>query len=214
MLGAALVVVTLFALLCGLAPLCLHGRPRAGARSVPYFSFFLAIGLGFMLVEMSQVQRLSLYLGHPTYGLAVVLSSLLLASGAGSALSQRVRAGREPWALAALLAVLAIFGAATPHAIRGLAEATMPARIALAVGLLLPIGLFMGMAFPLGMRVTQRHVPALAAWLWGVNGAASVWASVVSVAIAITLGISAAFWAGMACYVLALASLGRMVRTA
>jgi hypothetical protein len=49
--------------------------------------------------------------------------------------------------------------------------------------------------------------PSLAPWLWGVNGAASVCASVLAVVIALGGGISAAFWAGAVCYCGALAVL-------
>lgn len=77
----------------------------------------------------------------------------------------------------------------------------------MAIGLLFPIGFLMGMAFPLGMRVATARAPALAPWLWGVNGATSVCASVLAVAIALHWGIAASFWAGVACYVAAAAAL-------
>ena len=48
--------------------------------------------------------------------------------------------------------------------------------------------------------------PALTPWLWGVNGATSVCASVLAVVIALGFGISRAFWAGAACYALAAAA--------
>ncbi len=79
-------------------------------------------------------------------------------------------------------------------------------RIALAAGTLFPVGLFLGMAFPLGMTVTSSRAPGLTPWLWGINGATSVCASVVGVAIALSSGISTAFWAGFACYAAALLS--------
>ena len=63
--------------------------------SAPLVLFFAAIGLGFMLVETSQMQRLIVVLGHPTYGLTVVLFSLLLASGIGSWLTTRLRGDRR-----------------------------------------------------------------------------------------------------------------------
>ena len=66
-------------------------------------------------------------------------------------------------------------------------------------------GLFMGMAFPLGMKLAAREHPALTPWLWGVNGATSVCASVLAVAIALSSSISAAFWAGWLAYAVALA---------
>jgi hypothetical protein len=59
------------------------------------------------------------------------------------------------------------------------------------------------MAFPLGMKLASRRARDLTAWFWGLNGAASVLASVLSVCIALTWSISAAFWAGWFCYVVA-----------
>ena len=51
----------------------------------PPVTYFSAIGMGFMLIEISQMQRLMVFLGHPVYGLSVVLFTILLFSGIGSA---------------------------------------------------------------------------------------------------------------------------------
>ena len=80
---------------------------------------------------------------------------------------------------------------------------TTVVRIAGAVALLFPAGLLMGMAFPLGMKLAAGRASELTPWLWGLNGAASVLASVLSVCIALTWSISTAFWAGWLCYVVA-----------
>jgi len=74
----------------------------------------------------------------------------------------------------------------------------------IAVAALFPLGFFMGMAFPLGMQAAHRQSPRFGPWLWGMNGAASVCASVAAVAIALASGISSAFWAGAICYAVAL----------
>jgi hypothetical protein len=105
--------------------------------------------------------------------------------------------------LGALVVTLAVFGAATPSTIAFFEAATTPARIAIAVGLLLQIGFLMGMAFPLGMRAASDRASALTPWLWGINGATSVCASVAAVAISLHWGIAASFWTGVACYVVA-----------
>jgi hypothetical protein len=60
------------------------------------------------------------------------------------------------------------------------------------------------MAFPLGMRLAQTCAPELTPWLWGVNGATSVLASVLAVAVALTFGIAASYWTGAGCYLAAL----------
>jgi hypothetical protein len=97
-------------------------------------------------------------------------------------------------------------------ATRAFEAATTPTRIAVAIGLLFPIGFLMGMAFPLGMRAAASRAPALGPWLWGINGATSVCASVVAVTIALHWGIAASFWTGVACYVAAMVALAALSR--
>ena len=161
-----------------------------------------------MLVEISQLQRLTIFLGHPAYSLSVVLFSLLVSSGVGSLVTGRIaddQAGRATrQRLLITLAVLVVFGIATPAITHRFEGADTPVRILIAVGILLPVGFCLGMAFPLGMRLALQRSPSIAPWLWGVNGATSVCASVLAVVIAIGAGISAAFWAGAACYLAAL----------
>jgi hypothetical protein len=204
-LGMLLVTVLILTTLCVVVPLWLTSERAALRGARPLFVYFAAIGLGFMLVEISQMQRLMIFLGHPTYGLSVVLFAMLLSSGIGSLLTGAVdRSGRRAAApLALLVGVLAVFGVATPLLIRAFEAATTPGRIAVAIAILFPIGLLMGMAFPLGMRLASARAPALTPWLWGVNGATSVCASVLAVAIALNTGIASSFWTGVACYVTA-----------
>ena len=179
--------------------------------------FFVAIGLGFILIETSQMQRLIIALGHPIYGLSAVLFALLLSSGLGSFLTAGVSsdaaAGARRRRLLILVGVLAVFGAATPAIVRWSEPMTTAVRIVAAVLVLFPAGVMMGMAFPLGMKLASKKAAALTPWLWGLNGAASVLASVLSVCIALTWSISTAFWAGWACYVAACLAFVRAVRS-
>jgi len=218
-LGVLLLTVVGLTVLCVIVPLVLTADRRSLAGTTPLFVFFAGIGFGFMLVEISQMQRLIVFLGHPTYGLSVVLFAMLASSGLGSlaAGSFGGRGARVVLPVVALVAALAVFGTATPMATRVFEAATTPTRIAVAIGLLFPIGFLMGMAFPLGMRAATSRAPALGPWLWGINGATSVCASVVAVAIALHWGIAASFWTGVACYVaatVALAAVSRAPRAA
>jgi predicted membrane-bound spermidine synthase len=170
--------------------------------------FFAGIGLGFMFVEISQMQRLIVFLGHPTYSLSVVLFSLLVSSGVGSYLTSRVEVrgatGSAARLLLILLAVLSVFGTVSPGILRAFQESTTLARVLLVTAMLFPLGVFMGMAFPLGMRLASGRTPALTPWLWGINGATSVCASVLAIVIALSSSISAAYWTGVVCYVASL----------
>jgi len=209
-LGAMCIAVTLLTILCIVVPLLLTGRKSWVAAGGPLFLFFAAIGLGFMLVEVSQLQRLMIFLGHPTYSLSTVLFTLLLSSGAGSySTGSSHHADSKLWSVARLLGLLvalALFGLVTPHVVAAFASSSTPARIVVAAGILFPLGFFMGMAFPLGMKAASARSDALTPWLWGLNGAASVMASVVAFLIVLGSGVSTAFWTGFACYTVALAS--------
>ncbi len=216
-LGILCVTVTVLTAICIILPLWMTRDRVRLAGAGPLFMYFIAIGFGFMLIETSQMQRLIIALGHPTYGLSVVLFALLLSSGIGSYLTESVTAGTAPAAgrrgLLALVAVLAVFGAVTPAVARWIEPMTTPMRIMAAVLLLFPAGLFMGMAFPLAMKLASARVRELTPWFWGLNGAASVMASVLSVCIALTWSISTAFWVGWLCYAFAFAAFARAARS-
>jgi hypothetical protein len=111
----------------------------------------------------------------------------------------------------ALLAILVVIGLVTPWAVRTFVASPTVVRVGVALLLLMPAGLFMGMCFPMGMKAAslRRGGEGLTAWLWGINGAMSVVASVLSVVIAMSFGIAASWWIGVACYAIALWAIRR-----
>ena len=191
-----------------LMPLAKTVKKETLRGSAQYWLFFSAIGVGFMLIEVSQMQRLIVFLGHPTYALSVVLFTLLLSGGIGSfTTSKLVKPNRNAVFRLMLLCVgLFGFGVLTPRAINGFACSITPVRIVLAIGILFPLGFLMGMAFPLGLKMSAGAYDALLPAFWGVNGAASICASILAMAIAMNAGISAAFWTGFWCYCIAFAA--------
>jgi hypothetical protein len=201
-----LITVILLSLLCIIVPLMLTNKQVSLEGSGPFFLFFASIGFGFMLIEISQMQRLNLFLGHPVYGLSVVLFSLLLFGGLGSYVTERLDQSilNKPLFLPSLslLGVLVLFGLSTNGILDHFRASSTPLRIGAALFILAPLGFFMGMQFPQGMKIAARQVSSLTPWLWGINGAASVCASVLAIVIALLWGISASFWIGFGCYLL------------
>jgi SAM-dependent methyltransferase len=177
----------------------------------PHYVYFIGIGLGFLLVEIAQLQRLSVYLGHPTYALTVVLFTVLLAAGLGSTAVGRIARLEAPGTLlgvgGALLAVVGVTGWVTPAVIQATAALPTPGRITVAMALLAPAAFLMGMPFAIGMRTAARRPDAPTAFLWGINGAMSVCASVLAVVIALFFGIRAAYATGWAAYATAVGAL-------
>jgi len=166
------------------------------------FVYFCALGLGFMALEIPIIQILSMYLGHPTYGLTVALVALLLSSGAGSLLADRVDAPRwVPCAIvAALLAVLTAGAFPLLHATLDLAD---PARFAIALAMLVACGVPMGMPLALGVRRLGSRDTRAIPWAWGINGAASVIGSCLVMIAMVFAGAHAALGMGVASYAVA-----------
>jgi hypothetical protein len=185
-----------------LALFVLLGKPR-GKRSGPYAAsivYFGCLGAGFIAVELTLLQHLTLLLGHPVFTLAILLFSILAAGGLGSALSGRVPVR---WACVAVAALGAVSAFVLPKLIPLLLPLGLNTRVAIAVALIVPFGLMMGMPFPQGLRKTgQGSLPA-APFYWGLNGVMSVIGSVGTVLIALVFGFHIAMLAGSACYLFA-----------
>jgi hypothetical protein len=169
-------------------------------------SFFAAIGLGFLLLEIALIQRFILFVGFPAYALSVVLFALLVFTGIGSALSARFA---DPWRALAValggvigLALLSAFG--LQPLLTSLLHLPFPARVALSVAMLAPLGVGLGMAMPIGLQRFRQLHPAGVPYAWGVNGVASVLASVLGVAMAINFGFRVAALLAAVCYLGAL----------
>ncbi|MGH9796239.1 MAG: hypothetical protein ACRD5G_15845, partial [Candidatus Acidiferrales bacterium] len=177
---------------------------RAPAGAIVYF---IAIGMGFLLVEIAMMQQLSILLGHPIYSMAVVLAGVILAAGVGSLASERLRfssslASRGP-AFAAALVVVAYAAAAVP-AIHASVAGVLSQRIALSLALVMPPGFVMGFCFPVGLRwMVKLGQEANLPWMWALNGAASVLASFLAILISMETSITASALTGAGCYALA-----------
>ena len=200
-LGTLLAIVSGLSALAIIAPLALRRRVRQ-THSLRLMIYFAAIGLAFMMVEIGQLERLIVFLGHPIYGLTVVLFVLLLASSAGSLCSHRV--GNRIWLLPL---VLAAFIFVSPPLTSQFVSASTPVRVFLSALLLVPSGFFMGMAFPLGIKKAQYEEGAPTAWYLGINGAFSVISSVLAVVVAVFWGVTMTLLVGLTAYVIALVAL-------
>jgi hypothetical protein len=174
-----------------LLPLALRG-PRAEVRRGAVFVHFLAIGLGFMFLEIAFIQKLMLFLAHPLYAVAVALASFLVFAGVGSRIALRLAEPRRlPIAVSgiALLGVVYVF--AMPLLVDRLAGLPDAARIAVAVASIAPLALCLGVPFPSSIATLARRDERLVPWAWAVNGCASVVGVVLATLLAVHLGFSA-----------------------
>ena len=206
-------VISVVAVLAFLVlPLALRGA-RIRQSPTPLF-YFIAVGLGYILVEIAFIQRFVLFLGHPTYALTVVIFLLMISSGVGSLFSRRClpRSQRGWIPLLLILTVLLVYVFLLPSRLAAWVGLDFGYRLLVSGLLLVPLGFLMGMPFPTGLRslAASSGTDSLAPsentieWAWAMNAAASVLGSVLAMVIAIQFGLTVTLACGAAAYVLAL----------
>jgi spermidine synthase len=188
-----------------------------GRQSPLPLLYFIAVGLGYIMVEIAFIQRFVLFLGHPTYALTVVIFLLMLSSGAGSLFS-RLWLPRTSLVWVPLTLVIATLVADVfflPGRLAALVGLDFGYRLMVSAVLLIPLGFVMGMPFPTGLRALAAapapEFPAGASasnnaveWAWAMNAAASVLGSVLAMVIAIQFGLNATLACGAGAYLLGL----------
>jgi hypothetical protein len=184
---------------------------RAAQGGVRDLGYFIAIGLGFILIEIALMQKFVLYLGHPIYALVVVLGCLLVSAGAGALFTKRHDRGavpaRRPWIFAGILILVLLQLLILPAVFRATLASPLSFRIAITLFALAPLGFLLGQPFPIGLKHLDQHNRAVIPWAWGLNCAASVLGSVAAISIAMVYGYNAVVLTGAACYAAAWACL-------
>jgi hypothetical protein len=180
-------------------------RPRGWFAWLVYFG---ALGAGFMLIEVSVLQRFVLLLGHPVYSLTVTLFSLLLGTGIGAAWSRGFdeatlrRTGTIGIIVVAALAIVVIL-VVTP-AVTWAIPFARRTRMLVAASILVPMGVALGIPMPTGLRILSSRAPQLVAWAWGMNGALSVLGATLAIFIAMNWGFQVTLLTASATYLIGL----------
>lgn len=199
-LGAVLVIsiITVSGFL--VVPLAL--RKTAHKPPTTPLLYFVAVGLGFIVVEIVMIQRFVLFLGHPTYAMTVVVFLMLLSGGAGSFASRywlneslRVRA-----VLGAIAGLVTLYAFVLQTVLGVFVALPFPDKVALSAMLLAPLGFLMGMPFPAGLQEIAGQHGAFSRestatehntieWAWAMNAAAGVLGSVLAILVALNCGL-------------------------
>jgi len=174
-------------------------------------TFFTAIGIGFIVVELAMVQRIGFYLGDPSRTLALLLGALLLGSGIGSLVSRRSTGTAGVLGGIMTASAVVVLSLVMPGLFSVADSGPEWSRQLLAAGMLGFLGVPMGMMFPVGLRVGerrwgQRTVP----WVWAVNGCASVTGGALAVGVSMQAGHAWTLVTGAAAYVVAAVAMTRM----
>jgi len=157
---ATLAQTILLSLILVILPLFCLRKKAASGNKLPIFTYFLSLGIGYMFIEISFIQRFILFLSHPIYAVAVVLAAFLFFSGWGSYLSGRIKIKRlnsVSLIVGAIILIALIYLFYLEDIFDFFIACSDTVKILLSLLFIAPLALFMGMPFPLGLaRVSSK----------------------------------------------------------
>jgi spermidine synthase/MFS family permease len=179
-----------------------------GAYYFRVFSYFLALGLAFLFIEIAFIQKFILFLHHPTYSIAVVLAAFLVFSGIGSRFSASYcQKAKQYKGITLSIVGIVVLGVGYLLMLEQIfaffIDTPVLLKIIITILLIAPMAFFMGMPFPLGLSLLGQQKPKLIPWVWGVNGCASVISAVLATLLAIHFGFTLVVLAALAIYLTA-----------
>ena len=201
-------------------PLWAGSRPRRRAERDGNISwtpaaYFCLIGAGFMLIEIGLIQRLAVFLGHPVYALGVLLFTIIASTGVGSYYSGHLPVTAKRWLYGypiVTAAAILVTQTGLPHVVAATITEPPIVKSLLSIAVIFPLGVLLGVFFPLGMRLVDRQIDPGTPWYWALNGVFGVLSSALAVFISIYFGISKNFYIATACYAVLVVCLPAMAR--
>ncbi len=171
-----------------------HGSSRSSGK---VFSYFFSLGLAYIIIEISYIQKFLLFLHHPIYTIAITVAAFLVFSGMGSYYSNRCNSDHARIKILKL-SVLCILITGLSYLVvldplfAYLADSHIVLKVIFSVALIAPLAFFMGMPFPLAVNSLAEHSRMMVPWAWGINGCASVISASLATIIAMSFGFIAA----------------------
>jgi len=196
-LTVAIVALGLVAFVLMILPLLVQNRRGLILPYAPLLAgYFLFLGVGYLLIEVNQIQKLTLLLGHPSLAIVFTLCALLISSGLGSFASEYWRTSAQSKITIATLLVATIIGLEallTGPTLNALTSLSLLLRLGISLFLVAIPGFLMGVPFPTGLSVVKKYAPAFVAWAWVINGTGSILATLLGVLLAMLWGFQMVF---------------------
>ncbi len=208
-------LIVLFGVVFLLIPFLVTPQSRGFEKAqFPAVLYFSSIGLAFMFIEIPLIQRLGIFLGHPVYGLTVVLFGLLLFCGLGSMYSKKIKAVNDFQRLAfVLLGLIIVLAFILPAVLQSAMAASVFVKVFISLFCVGSIGFLMGIPFPFGVSQVSQNSKAPLIFYWAVNGFTSMCASAFATVILIHLGYPWAVMVGFVFYLAAFMAAKSLTRS-
>ena len=184
-IAAVVLAVPLF------APRVAGARPAKGQRRPAMLRpvvYFASLGLGFLFIEIFLIEKASFYLSDRTGAFALVLTGMLVFSGLGSLLADRLRRTGIALSAAVVVGWCALMLAGLEPFLLATLGLPWVVRAAIVLAVVAPVSVALGLPFPLGLARAGTAGGGFLPWAWGLNGAFSVVATPLANLLAVQFG--------------------------
>jgi spermidine synthase len=197
-----LLPVIIISFICIILPVL---KVKAISHKPDTILFFSLIATGYFFIEMPLIQKLVLFLGHPSYSISVIISGLLIFSGMGSYFSDRIFSEKFRIIIPAMLiaALIMLYQNILDSVLSELVTMHIAAKIMFVFLLIAPPAFFMGFPFAQGLVQMKKINIILLPLAWGVNGFFSVISVITAALFSINFGFRTVFISAAVCYILA-----------
>jgi len=206
-LGAAVLSLLLIIAPLGRLPAAASVHSRGAVAA-----FFMALGFGYMLLELAFLQRGILFLGEPVTTAALVFAVFLVGSGLGSLRAPRGSRPRDVGSIFGAIGAALLFTTVVMWPLAGgVIALSTPARLGVLAAALLPLAWSLGRAFPWALSRLSAD-PEQVPWAWGINAFASVVAASLATLVSVQWGQPVTLAIAVGCYALAAGIAGQWAR--
>jgi len=174
-----------------------------------FSAYFAMIGSGFMIMEVTLIQRIMLVLGNPVFAMSVIIFTMLTGAGIGSLTSARISLHKLHKCMVLILGSIVCLILAYQFSLSSLlhfmSTESITFKTLMTVVLVFPLGFVMGFPLPMAVRLIKLFdMGEIIPWMLAINGASSVFGSALTVVLAMSCGYGNAFLAAATCYAIVL----------
>ncbi len=170
--------------------------------------YFACLGLGYIMIEVGMIAEFVLALANATISASIMITGMLVFSGLGSFVSERILPHAKtmmPFIFVGIAALLVLYGLFLHIPLDVIGTYPYGLRLLLSFLLVFPPAFLMGFPMPTAMA-TLAHLrkDTMFLWAWGINGCFSVIGAALVPIVATAFGLSSVLFVGAGAYLIAI----------
>ena len=170
--------------------------------------YFACLGLGYIMIEVGMIAEFVLALANATISASIMITGMLVFSGLGSFVSERILPRARtlmPFVFVGIAALLVLYGLFLHIPLDAIGTYPYGLRLVFSFLLVFPPAFLMGFPMPTAMATLARlKKDTMFLWAWGINGCFSVIGAAIVPIVSTAFGLSSVLYVGAGAYLIAI----------